>query len=108
MTFGEPVMVLPMPPQSLTMSLRRCAALPLMKTVPLPTLAFHLFGPQQRRMNTRVADLYRRQAVRKDVGEPAIAGPTTGCGHAGQPCASAGHNDRSETRACGGIVSSTG
>lgn len=47
MTLGEPVTVFPTPPQCLTMSLRRWAALLLMNTVLLPILAFHLFGPQQ-------------------------------------------------------------
>src|SRR3954463_1090040 len=36
-------------------------------------------------------------------GEPMIAGPTHGWGHAGHPCASAGTFDLSPSLPCGGI-----
>src|SRR5690349_18477711 len=39
----------------------------------------------------------------KQSGEPTMAGPTAGCGHAGQPCAQAGMFDLSPSRLWGGI-----
>src|SRR5215831_20207948 len=76
----------------------RWAALLLMNTVPLPTLAVQVLGPQHAMWmpvsSTRIAgSLFTLTSV-----EPMIAGPTAGCGHAGQPCASAGTFDLSPSR----------
>src|SRR5262249_14127509 len=76
----------------------RWAALPLMKTVPLPTLAVQVLGPQHAMWipvsSTRIAgSLFTLTSV-----DPMIAGPTAGCGQAGQPCASAGTLDLSPSR----------
>ena len=82
-------MSLPEPPQCVSASFRRWAALPLMKTVPLPAAAVQMFGPQQAVCipvsSTRSAGF----ELTFTVGEPQTAGPTAGCGQAGQPCASA-------------------
>lgn len=43
----------------------------------------------------------------RTFGEPWIAGPTAGCGHAGQPWASAGTMEASPTRAWGGMTVGT-
>src|SRR3954466_9929839 len=76
----------------------RWAALPLMNTVPLPTLAVQVLGPQHAMWipvsSTRIAGiLFTLTSV-----EPMIAGPTAGCGQAGQPWASAGTLDLSPSR----------
>src|SRR5689334_7670822 len=76
----------------------RWAALLLMNTVPLPTLAVHVLGPQHAMWmpvsSTRIAG----SLFTLTSGEPMIAGPTAGCGHAGQPCASTGTLDLSPSR----------
>src|SRR5690349_18421820 len=66
-----------------------------MNTVPLPTLAVHMLVLQQAvcmpLSSTRTAgSLFTLTSV-----EPMIAGPTAGCGQAGQPCAHTGILDLS-------------
>jgi hypothetical protein len=45
-TLGDPSMSRPSPPQCFARSFRRCADLPLMKTVSLPAFACHVLVPQ--------------------------------------------------------------
>src|SRR3954468_19468472 len=82
----------------------RCAALLLIITVPLPAAAVHVFGPQHAAWiplsPTRTAGRW----LTITSGDPWTAGPTAGCGHAGQPCASAATLDLSPVRAWGGIA----
>src|SRR5258705_5113690 len=69
-----------------------------MNTVPLPTLAVQVLGPQHAMWmpvsSTRIAG----SLFTLTSGEPTIAGPTAGWGQAGQPCASAGTFDLSPSR----------
>src|SRR4051812_11536109 len=74
-----------------------------MNTVELPILAVQVLGPQHAMWtpvsSTRTAgSLFTLQS-----GDPMIAGPTAGCGHAGQPCASTGTFDLSPSRHWPGI-----
>src|SRR5690348_1727039 len=100
--FGEPSIICPTPPQCVSVSPRRWAGLLLMNTVPDPFAAVHMLGPQQAAWTplspTRSAGLL----FTLTLGDPCTAGPTHGCGQAGQPWASAGTCDLSPMRLCGG------
>src|SRR5262249_39813058 len=103
MTSAEPSISCPTPPQCWSVSPIRCAGLLLTITVPEPFTAFQVFGPQHTAWMplspTRRAGL----PLMFTFGEPAIAGPTAGCGHARQPCAHAGTFDLSPNRPAPGI-----
>lgn len=88
MTFGDPSTSRPTPPQWRVMSPIRCADLPLMKTVALPTFALHVFAPQQAAWTPGSPMRSAGRRLTLTSGEPWIAGPVPGWGHAGQPCAS--------------------
>src|SRR5512144_1390555 len=92
-----------MPPQCLSASPWRCAALLLMNTVLEPACAVHVFGPQHAMWMPVSSTRTAGSLFTLTSGEPMIAGPTAGCGHAGQPCASAGTLDLSPRRACPGM-----
>src|ERR1700742_3147101 len=74
-----------------------------MNTVPLPFCAVHVFGPQHAAWMPVSSTRSDGRVWVSTLGEPVIAGPTAGCGHAGQPCASAGTFDLSPSLPCGGM-----
>ena len=88
MTLADPSTSRPMPPQWRVRSPIRCADLPLMKTVALPTFAVHVFAPQQAAWIPGSPTRSAGRRLMLTSGEPWIAGPVPGWGHAGQPCAS--------------------
>ena len=98
----------PTPPQCLVMSPIRWAGIPLMKTVMLPISAFHMFASQQGACIPGSPTRKAGNPFTMTSGDPWIPGPTTGCGQARQPWASALAFARSLTRPCGGISSPCG
>src|SRR5690349_14768621 len=82
----------------------RWAALLLMNTVPLPTLAVHVLGPQHAMWTPVSSTRIAGSLFTLTSGDPMIAGPTAGWGHAGQPWASAGTFDLSPSRHWPGMV----
>src|SRR5262245_64681431 len=69
-----------------------------MNTVPLPTFAVQVFGPQHAMWMPVSSTRTAGSLFTLTSGDPMIAGPTAGCGQAGQPCASAGMFDLSPSR----------
>src|SRR5205823_6005990 len=78
--------------------------LPLIITVALPCVAFHVLLPQHAAW---IPGSSTRSAGRRFTltsGDPMIAGPTAECGHAGQPCASSGTLALSPSLPCPGMA----
>jgi hypothetical protein len=78
MTFGEPSTSWPIPPQWRFWSPIRCALLPLMNTVALPTVAVHVFVPQHALWMPGSSTRSAGRRFTLTSGEPWIAGPIAG------------------------------
>src|SRR5262249_14689328 len=107
-TSGEPGdWQVPVPPQWVVWSLTRIAALLLMKTVDEPFCAVHMFMPQQTAWMPMSSWRSAGSLLMNTSLEPMIAGPSGGCGHAGQQCASEFALARSDTLIAAGISTSS-
>jgi len=68
-----------------------------------PATVCHVFGPQHAAWMPLSPSRIAGSPFVMMFGDPEIAGPVVGCGHAGQPCASSGHCARSPNLAPPGI-----
>src|SRR5262245_6310756 len=105
LTSGLPALALPEPPQEVTASSLRQAALPLMLTVPEPAVAVHMAGPQQGAWRPVSSLRWAMRPLMLTSGEPIEDGPTVEWGHAGQPWASESILTRSLTLNAAGMAS---
>jgi len=83
--------ILPVPPQCLVVSPIRAAGLPSITTSGFPEATVNVFGPQQALCIPLSPTRAAGNPFTNTRGLPVMISPTTGCGQAGQPWASASH-----------------